>query len=97
MYIIEKINNYLKEGKSITPKYVIDMKIKKGNASPAAWSVKQHGKATAQNLKKYVDVYNGSLKPGGANEHLGDQSTATWAGIRENHPNASHIAEWGKK
>ena len=98
MNILEKIDNYLEEGKSTTPKYVVDMHIKKGRTTPAGWTVKQHGKPTTQNLKKYVDAYNDSVKPGGVNKHLGDQSTATWAGIRTNTAGSEdYIAEWGKK
>lgn len=97
MTVLEKIDKYLSEGRSTTPKYVVDMKIRKGMTTPAAWTVKQHGKPTAKNLAKYVDAYNDSVMPGGVNQHLGDGSTATWAGIRENNLHASYIAEWGRK
>ena len=88
------IDKYLGEGGIITAKYVVDMRIKKGTTTPAIWRVKDYGKPTTRNLKKYVDNYNESLKPGGVNQHIGIRGTATWAGIRENSPHSPYIVEY---
>lgn len=36
----------------------------------AAWQIKYSGKPTTENLSKWRDGFNQSLKQGGANEHL---------------------------
>lgn len=35
------------------------------------WKVKEYGKPTPENLSKWRDKFNQSLKPGGANAHIG--------------------------
>lgn len=37
----------------------------------APFNVKQDGKPTTENLSKWRDGFNNSLRPGGTNEHLG--------------------------
>ena len=86
----------LQEGKSTTPKHVIDVKMKKGSvAMPFSWK-KEYGQPTEANLSKFVKMHNASLKPGGANEHLGPGGTIVWAGLRKNSPGEKPFAEFGK-
>lgn len=58
-------------GKSITPKYRIEeFKIGFWTVSGCmAWR-KEYGKPTVENLRKFRDGYNNTMKPGGANAHL---------------------------
>ena len=92
-------DKYLGEGRSSTPKYVVDCKLRspKWANSGSIWKVKDYGKPTEANLAKYAKRYNDSLKPGQVNDHLGKDHEAIWLGIRENYAGASYIAEWGKK
>jgi len=97
---MKTFEKYLNEGRSTTPKYVVDVKLKspKWSSTPSAWESKQAGKPTEQNLAKWVKMYNDSIKPGGVNDHLGPEHELVWAGIRLNQGmDKSYIAEWGKK
>lgn len=95
--IVDRLDFFIDEGRTVTPKYVVDVQIKMGIATPAAWEIKEYGKPTVNNLKKYIEAYNQSLMAGGANQHIGSRGMATWAGIRENAPNSPYIVEWGRK
>jgi hypothetical protein len=103
MNLLEKIETYLSEGGSTTPKYVVDMKLKRGYTDAAEWRVnaqygmRGYGKPTTANLKKYIDAYNDSLESGGVNAHIGPSGKAIWAGIRFNTYGTKYIAEWGMK
>jgi hypothetical protein len=74
------------------PQYVVDVKIKKGTMTPMAWDEKRFGKPSKQGLAKMVKAYNDSMKPGGANEHLGKDSMIIKASVRKNAPNEKPIA-----
>jgi len=91
-------DKYLGEGRSMTPKYVVDWKLRspKWHTDATAWSVKDYGKPTEANLTKYAKRYNDSLKAGGVNDHLGKDHEVLWMGLRENYAGAPYIAEWGK-
>ena len=60
-------------GKSYTPKYAVSLWDNgqiAGSFFPAmqmAWSVKDYGKPTSDNLAKYVGKMNASMQPGGVN------------------------------
>lgn len=54
-------------GKTITPKYRVEIKHAGMNSTPAAWN----GRATTARLEKYIEDYNESILNGGVNEHLG--------------------------
>ena len=86
------------EGKSRTPKYVVDMKLFRAGAraTPSEWR-KEYGKPTDKNLAAYMEKYNKSLEKGGANEHLGQSSMGTSAVIRENKSGGATIAKWKMK
>ncbi len=99
MSLIDKIDEFIDEGRSSTPKYVVDWRIKdpKWSATSTAWKVKDYGKPTEANLAKYAKRYNESIKPGGVNDHLGSGQLVLWLGLRENSAGAPYIVEWGKK
>jgi len=95
------LKKYMKQGEvkgglseATGPAYVVDVKIKKGTMSPLAWDMKRFGKPSKQGLAKMIKSYNDSMKPGGANEHLGKNSMIVWAGVRKNAPNEKPMAEW---
>lgn len=75
-------------GRSITPKYVIDMP----GSTTACWNCKQDGRANEANLKKYMEALLASLKPGGANAHV--QWSPQSAVLRENCSGGKVIARW---
>jgi len=76
MLKLNKLKRHAKMGRSTTPKYRLEMKIK-GIWQSQAWE----GKPTNLRLAQYRDGYNQSLKKGGANEHLGTNYWATDARI----------------
>lgn len=59
-------------GRTYTPTYRIEeFKIGFWTASSCmSWKSKQYGKPTVENLKKFRNGMNESMKPGGANDHL---------------------------
>lgn len=87
-------------GKSITPKYVVEM----DGTTGMFWHVRQHyqspgnGKPTNENLAKYVQDYIDSLKPDGVNKHvskaLGYIPMPKWARIVRNDGSREILAEW---
>lgn len=96
---LTKIDKYLDEGRSTTPKYVVDVELKnpRWRSTSSAWKVKEYGKAEEKNLAKWVKMFNKSVKPGGVNDHLGDDHIIIWAGLRTNKVGDPYIAEWGRK
>jgi len=59
-------------GRSITPKYVVTVTHVNPSvvSTPSVWNCRESGRPTAANLKRWVDLYHESLKPGGVNEHV---------------------------
>jgi len=55
-------------GKSLTPKYVVDLFHVGIQSTTAAW----RGRATEKRLREYVVSYNESIKPGGINARVGE-------------------------
>lgn len=58
-------------GKTITPKYRVDFQRKSNWLVFSSWNSKQAGKPSVENLIKFREKYNASLKKGGCNEHIG--------------------------
>lgn len=62
-----------KMGRSYTPEFVV--KITAGSSgkdyTPMAWNVRSSGKPTDKSLAAWVEAYEKSTLPGGANAHLG--------------------------
>lgn len=65
-------------GRSYTPRYVCEIVVPGTYHTPMSWDVKSrygargYGKPTDANLKKYVEGFEASTKPGGVNAHLGE-------------------------
>ena len=63
-------------GTSRTPKYIVQLHTPGFYNTPSEWSVrglyggKGCGKPTDANLAKYVEQFEKSMLPGGANDHL---------------------------
>jgi hypothetical protein len=88
-------------GRSTTPKYAIRVsegRNAKHGVTPMAWSVKESGKPTAENLAKWVEAYHRSLEPGGVNAHIfrsiGHVPYLTAARIVRNVSGGETVAEW---
>lgn len=108
----KKVNEALDEGRSYTPPYVYEMYNAAGGALQTfamAWRASGRGannpgmgKPNEANLKKAIDGYNESLKPGGANAHIpemipGRDHVAAGGLIRRNEGAKSEVlARWGK-
>ncbi len=78
-------------GRSSTPKYVIRVIAPGHHVSDASWDVNSRGqlrgagKPNEANLAKYMEALISSMKPGGANAHLGDRNfNVTEAAIYNN-------------
>jgi hypothetical protein len=54
------------------------------------------GRATPQNIKRYVEGYNKHLEPGGVNEHLGRRD-AIYGGSVVNQRTGETVADWEDK
>lgn len=52
-------------------KYVIHTEVLLRSCSPCEWSVRDAGKPTAENIKRWVARLEESCRPGGVNQHLG--------------------------
>jgi hypothetical protein len=94
-------------GRILTPKYAIDIfetrlvegQFKSVKAIDAlAWNTRSFGRASTENLEKYVLAYGKSLEIGGTNEHiskeLGYIPYPNRAVIRFNHAHGATIASW---
>ena len=55
--------------KTLTPKYRLMI----NNNIFSAWSVKDYGKCTVENLEKWIYKYIESLKSGGVNYHINER------------------------
>jgi hypothetical protein len=58
------------------------------------YQIPGYGKPTNNNLKKWVDHFNKSLEPGGANSHLGSGSRVVTACILQNGARIARVASY---
>lgn len=64
-------------GRIVTPKYRLEMQLVGFLNTSSVWDVtsrgmiKGKGKPTADNLRKEVEAFEASTRPGGVNAHLG--------------------------
>jgi hypothetical protein len=78
-----------------TKKVAIRVELDVANDVPSEvrrWSVKEHGRPTAESLRRYVEVCNRSYLPGGCNDHLGARPHVNARLIRQ--ANGDEIASW---
>lgn len=84
-------------GRSTRPKYRVEVNqyqvFPMSVMTPAAWDVKYGGRPTPENVKKYVELYNASLEPDGANSHLGPQGAIYGAKVIDQDTGET-VAEW---
>ena len=72
-------------GKSIKPKYRAIVKFERipntvtNSNVLISWDCKSYGRPTDANANRWLETYNASLLPGGANEHLAERGIATKA------------------
>jgi hypothetical protein len=59
-----------------TPTYVVMIHVPGVRYTPAAWNCRRDGRPTEANLRKYVESFEASTRPGGANAHLGEETVA---------------------
>ena len=57
-------------GRSSTPTFRVEAETYGFHMTPCAWRLKDAGYPTDENVRKYIDKFNESLKPGGCNEHI---------------------------
>jgi len=60
-------------GRTVTPKYILDMLTSVGKTVAIVWNCKTHGKPNTENIEKYIDRFNSGLKKGEVNEYLGSE------------------------
>jgi hypothetical protein len=58
-------------GRTYTPAYAIEIDVPGFIYTPAGWTAREFGRPTDANLKLYVERFEASTQPGGANAHLG--------------------------
>lgn len=58
---------------SHTPTYRVELRLLGSHATPAAWPTKHAGRPTDATLARYVADFEESTRPGGVNEHLGEE------------------------
>lgn len=82
-----------------TPTYVVRIFDGRYGYTPSAWrvtsktQVRADGRPTADNLKRYVESFEASTRPGGANAHLGETKILR-ATITRNFPGAQPVATY---
>jgi hypothetical protein len=78
-------------GRVVTPKYSLEVEVAGPfRVTPAAWRA-EYGRPNCITLAKYVETFEASTRPGGANAHLGP-TTVVSARIRRNVPGGAVIA-----
>jgi hypothetical protein len=81
-------------GKTTTTKYQIRIEVKSGPGHmPMSWNCKRDGRPTEANLRRWVESYEASTRPGGVNAHLGPE-TITRARILLNDGSGKLVAEY---
>lgn len=84
-------------GRSFTPRYVVkmsDFQVFPGRAfmTHSEWK-SNYGRPTPQNIKRYVETYNASLEPDGANSHIGREGAVYGARVVDQ-TTGEIVAEW---
>jgi hypothetical protein len=80
-------------GRTATSKYAVSVTVPGYSYSLAAWRCKQSGRPTEANLTAYIEAFEASTRPGGANAHLGEQRV-TSAYIKVNEYNGRTVAKY---
>lgn len=87
-------------GRSYKIRYVVRLLCPESIASPAEWRVGArhgapgYGRPTVDNLRKYIRKYNESLRPGGANDHIGRRGRAIGGVVVDQEHGNVVVAEW---
>lgn len=76
-----------------TTKYQVRIKVSGYGFPPMSWNCKRDGRPTGANLKKFVESFEASTRPGGCNAHLG-ATTVTKAAICLNDGSRKKVAEY---
>lgn len=86
-------------GRSVMIPIVLQLYTPDSHTTASEWrtsarhGIPGYGKPTVENLKRYIKRYNHSLRPGGANSHIGRRGRATGGQIRSQKTGAV-LAEW---
>lgn len=80
-------------GRTTTPAYVVQIADGRYRYAGSAWVVATDGKPTEANLRRYVESFEASTRPGGANAHLGEVRVLR-ASIRRNVPAGQTVATY---
>ena len=59
-------------GRSVTPKYRVEVSGSGCNMTPFCWNGKQDGRANQKNLDAWRERMNASFQPGGTNWHVSE-------------------------
>ena len=76
-----------------TTKYQVRIKVDRYGFPPMSWNCRRDGRPTAGNLRKFVESFEASTRPGGVNAHLGS-TTVTKAMIMLNDGSRKLVAEY---
>jgi hypothetical protein len=77
-------------GRVVTPKYAVEIEVSGPyRVTPAAW----RGRPTSLRLAQYVEQFERSTQPGGANAHLGP-TTVTSARVKQNFQGGAVVATY---
>lgn len=61
-------------GQTITPRFALRVSLASGRrVTPIAWNVREDGPATDAGLARWVEQFEASTGPNGANAHLGQE------------------------
>lgn len=77
-------------------KYQVTVTVPGRHYSPASWNCKRNGRPTEASLRKYVESFEASTRPGGVNAHLGIEVVAR-AEIRLNDGSGKIVAEYKRE
>lgn len=77
-------------------KYQVTVTVPGRRYSPASWNCKRYGRPTEANLRKYVESFEASTRPGGCNAHLGIEVVAR-AEVRLNDGSGKVVAEYKRE
>ena len=90
-----KIAKDIMGGRSVSVRFIFRPKLvyKKLRMTESVWKSRQSGKPTSQNIKRYVEMFNSSLEPDGANSQIG-RGGAIYGGEIFDYELGEVVAEW---
>ena len=79
-------------GRSITPTFRLEMTVPGKYITPSGWDTKHAGRPNNETLRKHIDHFETSCKPGGVNAHLGIMVVSSARVVRQS--NDEVVAEY---